>query len=125
MLSSIVLLSFTSFLSWLAFYRIIFEGNSYCIMLCTWIRSGYLDTGWSLYLDSLSVCMLVVITSVSALVHIYSLEYMGEDPHICRFISYISLFTFCMITLVTADNFLQLFFGWEGVGLCSYLLISF
>jgi len=76
-------------------------------------------------LDSLSAAMLVVVTTVAALVHIYSTEYMGEDPHICRFLSYISLFTFCMVMLVTADNLMQLFFGWEGVGLCSYLLISF
>ena len=69
--------------------------------------------------------MLVLITSVSALVHIYSTGYMSEDPYIPRFMSYLSLFTFLMIVLVTSDNYVQLFIGWEGVGLCSYLLINF
>lgn len=69
--------------------------------------------------------MLIVVTTVSFFVHVYSSEYMGADPHTCRFFCYISFFTFFMVALVTADNFLQLFFGWEGVGLCSYLLISF
>ena len=122
---SVVLLSTTALLSWLCFYDVILCGNSYCLVLFTWISSGYLDTEWSLMLDSLSAAMLVVVTTVAALVHMYSTEYMGEDPHICRFLSYISLFTFCMVMLVTADNLMQLFFGWEGVGLCSYLLISF
>jgi NADH-quinone oxidoreductase subunit L len=115
---SVVLLSTTALLSWLCFYDVILCGNSYCLVLFTWISSGYLDTEWSLMLDSLSAAMLVVVTTVAALVHMYSTEYMGEDPHICRFLSYISLFTFCMVMLVTADNLMQLFFGWEGVGLC-------
>lgn len=69
--------------------------------------------------------MLILITTVSALVHIYSTGYMSDDPHIPRFMSYLSLFTFLMIVLVTSDNYIQLFIGWEGVGLCSYLLINF
>lgn len=75
--------------------------------------------------DGLTAVMLIVVTGVSSLVHIYSTGYMGEDPHVPRFMSYLSLFTFLMIVLVTSDNYVQLFVGWEGVGLCSYLLINF
>ena len=82
-------------------------------------------TSWGFMFDSLTVVMLVVVTCVSSLVHLYSTEYMGGDPHLPRFMSYLSLFTFFMLILVTADNFLQMFVGWEGVGLCSYLLINF
>ena len=77
----------------------------------TWFRSGSFEASWSLLVDPLSSGMLVVITSVSALVHVYSVEYMGEDPHLCRFLAYLSLFTFCMVVLVTSDNLIQLFFG--------------
>jgi len=80
---------------------------------------------WGFYFDPLTSVMLVIITLISTLVHFYSVSYMSEDPHIIRFMSYLSLFTFFMVILVTADNFLQLFVGWEGVGLCSYLLINF
>merc|ERR1712093_338997 len=83
------------------------------------------STSWGFMFDSLTVVMLVVVTCVSTLVHLYSTEYMGGDPHLPRFMSYLSLFTFFMLILVTADNFVQLFVGWEGVGLCSYLLINF
>ena len=76
-------------------------------------------------MDPLSALMLVVVTLISAIVHIYSVGYMSHDPHKPRFMSYLSLFTFAMLMLVTADNFIQLFFGWEGVGVCSYLLIGF
>merc|ERR1712024_299630 len=75
--------------------------------------------------DSLTVTMCCVVTFVSTLVHLYSVEYMSNDPHLPRFMSYLSLFTFFMLILVTADNYIQLFVGWEGVGLCSYLLINF
>ena len=91
----------------------------------TWIYSGSFEASWSIYLDTVTRVMLVVITFVSALVHIYSIGYMSHDESIPRFMGYLSLFTFAMIMLVTADNFLQLFFGWEGVGLASYLLIGF
>ncbi|MDA7715261.1 NADH-quinone oxidoreductase subunit L [Pelagibacteraceae bacterium] len=90
-----------------------------------WISSGNFIANWSINIDPLSSVMLVVVTSVSALVHVYSIGYMSHDPHKPRFMSYLSLFTFSMLVLVVSDNFLQLFFGWEGVGLCSYLLIGF
>ncbi len=90
-----------------------------------WVRSGNFIADWSINIDPLSSIMLVVVTFVSALVHIYSIGYMSNDPHKPRFMSYLSLFTFSMLALVVSDNFLQLFFGWEGVGLCSYLLIGF
>ncbi len=90
-----------------------------------WISSGNFTANWSINIDPLSSVMLVVVTFVSALVHIYSIGYMSHDPHKPRFMSYLSLFTFSMLALVVSDNFLQLFFGWEGVGLCSYLLIGF
>ncbi len=90
-----------------------------------WLSSGNFVANWSINIDPLSSVMLVVVTFVSALVHIYSIGYMSHDPHKPRFMSYLSLFTFSMLALVVSDNFLQLFFGWEGVGLCSYLLIGF
>jgi NADH-quinone oxidoreductase subunit L len=90
-----------------------------------WIDSGALKSAWSLRIDTLTVVMLVVVTTVSGLVHLYSVGYMEEDPHRPLFFAYLSLFTFAMLALVTADDFLQLFFGWEGVGLASYLLIGF
>ena len=90
-----------------------------------WISSGTFKSNWSINIDPLSSIMLVVVTFISALVHVYSIGYMSHDPHKPRFMSYLSLFTFSMLALVVSDNFLQLFFGWEGVGLCSYLLIGF
>ena len=101
--------------------------DSYNIVvpLFEWLSSGDLITEWSLRLDLLTSVMLVVVTSVSSLVHIYSIGYMSHDPHQTRFFAYLSFFTFAMLILVTSNNFLQLFFGWEGVGLASYLLIGF
>ena len=90
-----------------------------------WINSGNLKVDWSINIDPLSSIMLVVVTSVSSLVHLYSIGYMSHDPNKPRFMAYLSLFTFAMLMLIVSDNFLQLFFGWEGVGLCSYLLIGF
>ena len=90
-----------------------------------WVSSGNFIANWSINIDPLSSVMLVVVTLISSLVHIYSIGYMSHDPHKPRFMSYLSLFTFSMLVLVVSDNFLQLFFGWEGVGLCSYLLIGF
>lgn len=90
-----------------------------------WFDSEMFSFNWGFMFDSLTLVMLVVVTFISTLVHLYSIEYMSEDPHLPRFMSYLSLFTFFMIILVTGDNFLQMFLGWEGVGLCSYLLINF
>jgi NADH-quinone oxidoreductase subunit L len=95
------------------------------VVVLSWIHSGALQLDWTLRVDTLTAVMLVVVNSVSCLVHVYSIGYMAEDPHRSRFFAYLSLFTFAMLMLVTADNFLQMFFGWEGVGLASYLLIGF
>lgn len=95
------------------------------IPLMTWISVGDFHANWAIRVDTLSIVMMAVVTGVSGLVHLYSWGYMSEDPHKARFFSYLSLFTFTMLMLVTADNFIQLFFGWEGVGLASYLLIGF
>ena len=112
-------------LSILVFWRGI-QNNIYGnYVIFEWISSGNFIANWSINIDPLSSVMLVVVTFVSALVHVYSIGYMSHDPHKPRFMSYLSLFTFSMLSLVVSDNFLQLFFGWEGVGLCSYLLIGF
>ena len=112
-------------LAWVVFLNIGFgstpdQGWSY-----SWFTVGKLEASWGVWIDTLSAVMLVVVTTVSAIVHIYSIGYMADDPSIARFHAYLSLFTFAMLMLVTADNLLQMFFGWEGVGLCSYLLIGF
>ncbi len=112
-------------LSWVAFVQVGFGGQTTKIPLMKWVVSGDLDVSWALRIDTLTAVMLVVVNTVSALVHVYSIGYMAEDPHRPRFFAYLSLFTFAMLMLVTSDNFLQLFFGWEGVGLASYLLIGF
>jgi NADH-ubiquinone oxidoreductase chain 5 len=113
------------FLSFFAFYEVGLMGSSVYIQLATWVSSEVLLINWGFLFDSLTVVMCVVVTFVSSLVHLYSIEYMSHDPHLPRFMSYLSLFTFFMLILVTADNFIQMFLGWEGVGLCSYLLINF
>ena len=120
-----LLVSISAFLSIYVFYDVIVNNYSNNIVIAKWITSGMLDVNWSIKIDQLSAVMLVVVTLVSAIVHIYSIGYMSNDPHQPRFMSYLSLFTFAMLVLVTSDNFLQLFFGWEGVGLCSYFLIGF
>ncbi len=111
--------------SFYIFYEGIKYNNYGNYTIFEWINSGDFKVNWSINVDPLSSIMMVVVTSVSALVHIYSIGYMSHDPHKPRFMSYLSLFTFSMLCLVVSDNFLQLFFGWEGVGLCSYLLIGF
>lgn len=117
---------FLSFLiSLFAFYEVALIGCFTYIKLTTWISSDVLNVDWGFMFDSLTVTMCVVVTFISFLVHLYSTEYMSHDPHLARFMSYLSLFTFFMLILVTADNFVQMFVGWEGVGLCSYLLINF
>src|SRR5215211_2379529 len=95
------------------------------IQVAQWMASGDLVVDWAFRIDTLTVVMLVVVNTVSSLVHLYSIGYMHEDPHRPRFFAYLSLFTFAMLMLVTADNLVQMFFGWEGVGLASYLLIGF
>lgn len=109
----------------IAFYEVGLSGSTCFVKFTPWFWSEMFDSSWGFYFDTLTVVMLIVITSVSTLVHVYSISYMSEDPHLPRFMSYLSIFTFFMLTLVTADNFVQMFFGWEGVGLASYLLINF
>ena len=117
--------SISAIFSFLIFYKVLNENYINNLNIFTWISSGSLNASWSIKIDALSSVMLVVVTLVSSLVHVYSIGYMSHDPHKQRFMSYLSLFTFSMLILVTSDNFLQLFFGWEGVGLCSYFLIGF
>ncbi|MGV8830747.1 MAG: NADH-quinone oxidoreductase subunit L [Devosia sp.] len=130
------LLIISAVLSWVVFLPVAFggglmgaeaDGHSVVlkIELMRWIQVGDMDLRWVLRVDTLTAIMLVVVNTVSSLVHVYSIGYMADDPHRSRFFAYLSLFTFAMLMLVTADNFLQMFFGWEGVGLASYLLIGF
>jgi NADH:ubiquinone oxidoreductase subunit 5 (subunit L)/multisubunit Na+/H+ antiporter MnhA subunit len=116
---------FSFLLSFYLFLDIIFTGNHYVFSFIPWIYSDSLEINWAFGFDSLTAIMLVIVTFISSLVHLYSTEYMEFDPHLPRFMSYLSLFTFFMLILVTANNFLQMFVGWEGVGLSSYLLINF
>ena len=117
--------SISAALSLIIFYQVIVNSYENNLIIATWMNSGLLDVNWSIKVDTLSSVMLVVVCLVSSIVHIYSIGYMSHDPHKTRFMAYLSLFTFAMLMLVTSDNFLQLFFGWEGVGLCSYFLIGF
>ncbi len=120
------LLVASAVLSWIVFFDVALGHQAaYKVQLATWMSSGALQVDWALRVDALTAVMLVVVNTVSALVHIYSVGYMAEDPHVPRFQAYLSLFTFAMLMLVTADNLVQTFFGWEGVGLASYLLIGF
>jgi proton-translocating NADH-quinone oxidoreductase chain L len=107
------------------FYDVVSTGVVYKLNMSAWVVSENLSIDWCFCFDSLTLVMLIVVTSVSTAVHVYSIEYMSEDPHLLRFMSYLSLFTFFMLLLISANNFLQMFVGWEGVGLCSYLLINF
>ena len=109
----------------ICFYDVALQQNAQTIQLFTWIESGNLKAEWALKIDTLTAIMILVVTSVSTMVHVYSIGYMHHDPHNPRFFAYLSLFTFAMLMLVTADNLVQMFFGWEGVGLASYLLIGF
>jgi NADH-quinone oxidoreductase subunit L len=124
------MLFLAAFLSWIVFLT--FDGTTQSIHILDWIQSGQLDTAWAIRLDRLTAIMLIVITTVSALVHLYSFGYMAHDENFRdgevyrpRFFAYLSFFTFAMLMLVTADNLVQMFFGWEGVGVASYLLIGF
>jgi NADH-ubiquinone oxidoreductase chain 5 len=128
-LGSIRITVFTVFCSFIIsliiFYEVALLKSTVFLELFFWIDSEVLNIKWSFMFDSLTVSMCVVVIFISFLVHLYSIEYMSNDPHISRFMSYLSLFTFFMLILITADNFVQMFIGWEGVGLCSYLLINF
>jgi NADH-quinone oxidoreductase subunit L len=113
-------------LSWIVFFDVAMgETEMVKVSVLRWIQSGGFDVEWAFRVDTLTAVMLVVVNSVSTLVHVYSIGYMHHDPHRPRFFAYLSLFTFAMLMLVTSDNLLQMFFGWEGVGLASYLLIGF
>ena len=112
-------------LSWVALFQVGYGHTTDKVQVLEWVSSGALEVNWAFRIDTLTVVMLVVVNTVSSLVHVYSIGYMSHDPHQPRFFAYLSLFTFAMLMLVTADNFLQMFFGWEGVGLASYLLIGF
>ena len=107
------------------FTEVVLQGETATIVLFDWFSSGDLDVDWLLRFDELTGVMVFVVCVVSFLIHVYSIGYMAHDPHVPRFFAYLSLFTFFMLALVSADNFLQMFFGWEGVGLLSYLLIGF
>ncbi|TXH34673.1 MAG: NADH-quinone oxidoreductase subunit L [Rhodospirillaceae bacterium] len=112
-------------LAWIVFVDVTYGASPRTLRLFTWFATGTLQVDWALRVDQLSAVMLIVVTTVSAMVHVYSVGYMHHDKSVPRFMAYLSLFTFAMLMLVTADNFMQMFFGWEGVGLCSYLLIGF
>ena len=126
---SVFITTLTTFLSCIfsliVMYNSITNEYEYFIYISKWINSGLFNCNWCFLFDSLTMIMLIVITSISTLVHLYSSQYMANDPHLSRFMSYLSLFTFFMIILITGDNFMQMFVGWEGVGFCSYLLINF
>lgn len=126
---SVFITTLTTFLTFLfsliTFYNSVTYEYEYVIYLAAWINSGLFNCNWSFLFDTLTIVMLITVTSISTLVHLYSSQYMAEDPHLSRFMSYLSLFTFFMIILVTGDNFIQMFVGWEGVGFCSFLLINF
>lgn len=120
------LMVIAALLSWLSFFQVALgNGETIQINVLSWMQSGSMTIDWALRIDTLTAVMLVVVNTVSCLVHVYSIGYMHHDPHRPRFFAYLSLFTFAMLMLVTSDNLLQMFFGWEGVGLASYLLIGF
>nr|YP_011017722.1 NADH dehydrogenase subunit 5 [Griffithsia okiensis]WQF69545.1 NADH dehydrogenase subunit 5 [Griffithsia okiensis] len=116
---------FSNILSFLIFYEIGFSNTKIFIHLNSWFESGIIKINWNFLFDNVTVTMLIVITTISTLVHLYSINYMGSDPHFSRFMSYLEIFTFFMLILVTSNNLIQMFLGWEGVGLSSYLLINF
>ncbi len=124
-LITLTFLGLSALLSLFIFYEVALCKSIVCFKCFTWISSGSLFVEWGFLFDSITAVMLVIVTFISFLVHVYSVDYMHNDPNFTRFMSYLSLFTSFMLILVTADNFLQMFLGWEGVGLASYLLINF
>ena len=119
------LVTISGVLSLYIFYEVLTQDYTSNKLIFNWINSGTFFVNWSINIDPLTSVMLVIVSLISSIIHFYSIGYMSDDPHKPRFMAYLSLFTFAMLTLITADNFLQLYFGWEGVGLCSYLLIGF
>ena len=116
----------SAILAWIAFFTVTAPtGEPVHVNVLPWVTSGTLSFNWAFRIDTLTAVMLVLVTSVSSLVHLYSWGYMSHDEHRPRFFGYLSMFTFAMLMLVTSDNLVQMFFGWEGVGLASYLLIGF
>jgi NADH-ubiquinone oxidoreductase chain 5 len=124
-LVSTICCGFSSLISLFCFYEVVFNYSKCILTILTWIKLNSFFVNWGFLFDTLSIIILFVVTFISFLVHMYSIEYIGEDPHLPRFMSYISLFTFFILVLVSSDNFLQIFLGWEGIGLSSYLLINF
>ena len=122
---STILMVIAHVFSLLIFITVYNQNESYYLQLISWIDCGLFYINWSFLIDPLSISMLTMVSFIASMVIIYSGGYMENDPSFIRFISYLTLFTFLMFMLITSDNFIQLFFGWEGVGLCSYLLISF
>ena len=125
MIASVGAMVLSGILAVILFIRVAIDGHDQTVVLFTWMDSGSLSFAWALRFDTLSAVMCAVVAPISAAIHIYSIGYMSHDPHRARFFAYLSFFTFFMLMLVTADNLIQMFFGWEGVGLCSYLLIGF
>lgn len=119
------LMGISTILAAYLFLRLGLKEETFFVTFCTWIRVEFFEVSWGLQLDSISLVMIAVVTLISFMVHVYSIGYMKGDPGVPRFMAYLSLFTFFMLMLVTAPNLLQMFFGWEGVGLCSYLLIGY
>jgi NADH-ubiquinone oxidoreductase chain 5 len=115
----------SSILASIAFYEVGFCGSPVTIKLISWIDSEFMSISWEFLFDQLTVSMLIPVLYISSLIHIFSTDYMAEDPHNQRFFSYLSLFTFFMLVLVSGANFFVMFIGWEGIGVVSYLLINF
>ncbi|OED37313.1 hypothetical protein AB834_01900 [PVC group bacterium (ex Bugula neritina AB1)] len=124
-LLAVVNMSIVFYFTWFIFFKSVIIGLTSYYSLCTWIKVSFLSVNFGFVFDSLSVSILMLVITISLLVHVYSYGYIRDDPHFGRFISYLSFFTFFIVLLVTSDNFILIFIGWEGVGLCSYLLINF
>src|ERR687894_662064 len=123
--STVLCMALAALCGMAAFAQVALNGEPATVPMATWMDVGGLEVGWALHYDTLSAVMVAMVTFVSTLIHLYSVGYMSHDATPARFFAYLSLFTFMMLMLVTADNLAQLFFGWEGVGLASYLLIGY